>query len=384
MKYSRIEQLRFSDDDPASIGLTKHEIPAKAMAELRKKILANAMLVTPEMFPTIAKAASAAVSALDITAPEFFVLSNPEVNAMCAYLGEDIPCAVVLHSGLIERLSPQELQFVIGHELGHYIFRHGSYADTSFRGLLGLSRLSYHQWQRACEISADRIGLVSVNSEADAISAMIKLASGLPANFIRFDALAYQQQARAILDEGNATTARSSHPMVPIRARAIHWFVMSEAYYTWRKFDSRPALTTEAVDEQIRKDLSDASLLSQFSGEVGYEQNTVSLVSRALLWSLLVFFIADNVLSKPEQKALLQCASREDVEKAIDYVKKYGAKSTAEKQREAVDLLRSTSQSVKKNFIRTLSTALYEASDEHGEVKQFVRSQAKRINIEEE
>ncbi len=384
MKYSRIEQLRFSDDDPASIGLSKHEVPPKVMAELRKEILANAMLVTPEMFPTIAKAASAAVSALDIAAPEFFVLSNPEVNAKCAYLGEDIPCAVILHSGLIERLTPQELQFVIGHELGHYIFRHGNYIDTSFLGLLGLSRLSYHQWQRACEISADRVGLVSVNSEADAISAIIKIASGLPANFIRFDALAYQKQAREILDEGNATTARSSHPMVPIRARALHWFVMSEAYYDWRNYDSKPALTTEAVDEQISKDLSDASLLSQFSGAVGYEISTDSLVSRALLWSLLVFFVADNVLSKSEQKALMQYASKEDAEKAIEYVKNHGAKSAIEKQRETVDLLRSNSQSVKKRFISTLSAALYEASDDHLEVKQFVRGLAKRINFEEE
>ena len=53
---------------------------------------------------------------------DFYILNSPEINAYAIHSRKkERPHTVVLHSGLIERFTFDELKFIIGHELGHLI-----------------------------------------------------------------------------------------------------------------------------------------------------------------------------------------------------------------------------------------------------------------------
>ncbi|HUR21831.1 MAG TPA: M48 family metallopeptidase, partial [Vicinamibacterales bacterium] len=56
--------------------------------------------------------------------PELYIQTDPTLNAYTA--GQRRTC-IVLHSGLVEKLTIDELSFVIGHELGHIKCAHGLY-----------------------------------------------------------------------------------------------------------------------------------------------------------------------------------------------------------------------------------------------------------------
>lgn len=114
---------------------------------------------------------------------EVLVLDQPHLNALAT--GLDAPYVVVLFSGLIEALDPDELASAIGHELGHVQLGH-----TWMLGLLGqagtatwgmgwlgwiLRRLLFRFWMRRTEFSADRAGLIASGSLEASISTLLKV-----------------------------------------------------------------------------------------------------------------------------------------------------------------------------------------------------------------
>ncbi len=368
MKHNRIERLRFVDDNPASFGLRSKATPLGVPDAMRKNLLANTVLVSPALFPTISQAADASVSALDIPfSPEFFIHSSPKAQAACTYLGENRPLGVILFSGLVELLSPVELRFVIGHEIGHYLFSHHNISLDDSSHFPSSKRHGYLSWKRASEISADRVGLVCAQSENDAIAAIFKLACGLSERHIRLDALAFQQQAKQIIESGNVYGSQDSHPSLPIRARAIHWFAMSECYCKWCNLSLRDSISNKEVDDIIRNDLSKASTHRQNS------KCSSSVQSSAMLWSLLCFYIADGLLSKDEQKALKLHTSKREATKAINFVRKYGTAAALEKHRDAVGNLRSISIGERERFFEKLASILNESSDDSAAVREFLQ-----------
>ncbi len=376
IKLEIAEKLRFSEDNPLAHGLQQFKASGVHARQIRQELLENTVQVSPELFPSISQAASAAVSALRMPEkPKFFVHSNPHVQAMCAYLGDDHPCAVILYSGLIELLTMHELQFVIGHELGHHLLGHHEFMAHDGDNYSGLKQLAYLQWRRAAEISADRFGFVCTTTDKSAVSAILKTASGLSDKHLRLDALAYQKQAKQILQSRNATGLQHTHPTLPVRARALHWFAMSEAYYACRDFGNKAALTTRKVDATISKELASAILPG------GISKNSSALCYRAMMWTLLVFFYSDNVLSIAEKKVLQQYASEQSVTKAIRFVREHGVEAVREKQNNAVEALRTISIADRKEFVKNIRSALQDSSDAHEDVLVFVKELERKIGI---
>ena len=87
-------------------------------------------------------------------------------------------------------MSKDELTFVIGHELGHFLLGHSleERQDTESEEYLIRSR--------AQEISVDRIGLVSCGSLNISIQVLMKLVSGLGEDMLRFDIGSFLDQMR--------------------------------------------------------------------------------------------------------------------------------------------------------------------------------------------
>ncbi len=373
---SLVDELRFTDDNPANFGLRRQVNYSRNSRNSRPDVLENTVLVTPTLFPSVCEAANAAVSALHITsAAEFYIRPSPYTQAACAYLGNDCPIAVILHSGLIELLSTEELRFVIGHEMGHYLFRHPEYSLNKRENGSAPRRHAYFAWRRAAEISADRVGLVCSGSDKIAIAAMLKSASGLSNRHLNIDAEAFQEQAIMSESLGNNAASQHSHPSLPLRARAIHWFAMSRSC---PQLNNIPHIETRAqheVDKLIREDLAEATLHKKDSPAAE------KIASRAMLWSLLIYFVADGNISQAEEAILVKSTNSSDAAKAIKFVTNYGIQAAQNKHNDAVYRLCMITMDERKVLIHKLKTALGEAATDHASVDSFILSLKEKMGI---
>jgi Zn-dependent protease with chaperone function len=146
-----------------------------------QELLRGARLVTPSTEPALSPVIQEAALRLQPEPVQFFVAKNRALNAYT--FGLSTPKVVVLHSGLFPALDRDEIQFIIGHEMGHVRLGH-TVVNSLVGGLAGippsysaavLMQLALLAWSRACEYSADRAGLLACGSPEKAISTLLKL-----------------------------------------------------------------------------------------------------------------------------------------------------------------------------------------------------------------
>ena len=156
---------------------------------VRLAFQANAVRVSPTQFPRVHALYERAARTLDAPAPyPVFVSQNPFVNAG-AY-GMDKPF-IIVNSGTLLLLDDEELQFVLGHEIGHIMSGHVLYStmmviltQLAQRGfpLVGLAArailLGLYEWYRKAELSSDRAGALAVQSPEVGMRVMLKFAGG--------------------------------------------------------------------------------------------------------------------------------------------------------------------------------------------------------------
>lgn len=156
---------------------------------VRLAFQANSVRVTKNQFPAVYRVYKEALKTLD--APEeypLFVSQTPFVNAG-AY-GMDKPF-IILNSASLRLLDDDELEYVIGHEIGHILSDHVLYR-TMTEFLLRLAGLGFPivglaaravlvallEWYRKSELSCDRAGLLAVQDPEVVMRAMLKMAGG--------------------------------------------------------------------------------------------------------------------------------------------------------------------------------------------------------------
>ena len=251
MQISR-ECFHFEGDDPARFGL-KPGI-SRDDSQMKRKLLTTAVKVIPELFPTLSPVMLSVSRAVTGRPFELFVFSDAAPKAFCMGASAE-EATVLISSGLIERFGPQEMAFVLGHELGHALFSHNSYpipdeADDS------LERLKILALWRAREITADRAGLAATGDTNAAFRAMMKLASGLSDKFIRFDVTAFLDQVKDIEKAGPSPSFfLSTHPFITARIRALLWFQMSEPWYKIKRIRGNPTFTKDLLERKIKKEI---------------------------------------------------------------------------------------------------------------------------------
>ena len=91
----------------------------------RLTYLAGAVKVSERQFPHIFELVRDGSYVLDLPeVPDVFVIQSPLVNAMA--LGRDRPF-IVITTGMVNLYDPEELRWVVGHELGHVLSGHAVY-----------------------------------------------------------------------------------------------------------------------------------------------------------------------------------------------------------------------------------------------------------------
>ncbi|MBP7927909.1 M48 family metallopeptidase, partial [Patescibacteria group bacterium] len=82
---------------------------------LQAQQLGNSIKITEHQLPDIYRLVKHCTRRLGLKkTPNVFITQDPTMNAYT--MGFKTPYIIVLNSGLVEKLSPQELTFVIGHE----------------------------------------------------------------------------------------------------------------------------------------------------------------------------------------------------------------------------------------------------------------------------
>lgn len=204
--------------------------------------------VTKANFPKLYEVFEHACSTLDLPLkPRLYFQLAADINAYATGVENPI---VVLSSETVDRMTDEELLFIIGHELGHIKSNHvlyqnmgqvipilGSYVGQVTFGVgnmisLGLT-LALQNWRRMAEFTADRAGLLACQSYESAASAMVKLA-GLPLKHYDKNITAdFMQQAKDFeeLDYENLSkvakvmaTLTATHPWTVQRAAELHRF----------------------------------------------------------------------------------------------------------------------------------------------------------------
>ncbi len=167
---------------------------------------------------------------------EFFVIPSRQMNAYTFGLSE--PNAVVLFDCLFNYMDEDELRFIIGHELGHVSLGH-SWLNTLLGGMAGVPvsleaavilTLAFRGWNRACEFSCDRAGLLACGSVDKAISALIKLQARDADTPQELDAALRQIDAEDDNIGNVLANTLSTHPMLIKRINELRSWAATEQY----------------------------------------------------------------------------------------------------------------------------------------------------------
>jgi Zn-dependent protease with chaperone function len=207
---------------------------------VRQLFLGDAVRVTAGQRPKMNVMWTEVLETLDwAERPELYVTQTPLVNAMA--VGFEKPF-VVVNSGMLETLSEEEVRSVLGHELGHIMSGHPTYTTIAiilmYFGISNLPflaaaailpfQLALLEWYRKSEFSADRAGLLTVQSLDTVMSTEMKLAGGKEyGDSLRVDE--FIRQAEQYETGGDAwdtvykilNTVMRTHPMHTVRAAEL-------------------------------------------------------------------------------------------------------------------------------------------------------------------
>jgi len=256
------------------------------------------------MFPEINHMIETVLKNLKIeTKVESYISSSPEPQAMCVTQLNSVDFIIVITSSLLDLLSSAELSFIIGHEIGHYVFEHYKH-PRPYDNENQLERFNKLQLSRSAEISADRVGLLATMSDNNksnieiAVSSMIKTVSGVSDRYFKLDIASYLNQGRDLIQlSGNEDSIHSTHPVFPDRVPALMQFELSQPYYDFIKSDKFSVVDKEKLDISIEKKMR------AHSGNA-LEERIRDLATGFTIWATMMLVHIDGTLSEKELGAL--------------------------------------------------------------------------------
>ncbi|PWQ93023.1 M48 family metallopeptidase [Leucothrix pacifica] len=210
----------------------------KGPTGLRRHLLATSVSLSKGMAPSVHKMADECIETLEMDIPlELYVFPSPQFNAMC-FKPEEGRLHVMFSSSLLEGFKDDELKFVIGHELGHHVYKHHDipigYLLKGQRPASPRLALELFAWSRYAEISADRAGAHCAQNLDAVARALFKLASGLTSDFVQFDLDDFLKQVSEMqivdAEPGQGAPKQdwfSTHPFSPMRVKALELFDQS-------------------------------------------------------------------------------------------------------------------------------------------------------------
>src|SRR4051812_38822896 len=170
----------------------------------RQVLLGSSVRLGPDQLPEIWAAHERAVAALDLPeTPDLYLTQFPMPNA--AAIGSARPM-ILLTSEVVDRLAPEEIAGVIGHELGHVLSEHMLYRTCLLilmqvtlprmpmvAGLPVVAiRSALLEWSRAAELSCDRAATLVTRDPLVMCRVLMVFAGGSASRQLNIDAFLRQ------------------------------------------------------------------------------------------------------------------------------------------------------------------------------------------------
>jgi Zn-dependent protease with chaperone function len=203
------------------------------------ELIQRARPVTPQTEPALANLVGGCAARLQSGPVKTFIAPGNILNAYTFGFVE--PQVVVVYAGVFSIMDADELRFIIGHELGHVRLGH-TWLNSLVGGMAGIPSpylaavmlyFAFRWWNRACEYSADRAGLLACGKPEKAASALIKLAGGSSAihSTQGWQQTLHRIEAEDDHLENNLREMLSTHPMTVRRLDALRRYAASPEYH---------------------------------------------------------------------------------------------------------------------------------------------------------
>lgn len=228
--------------------LTKSIMGPVAEQVLILENIGTSVQASEDQLPSVYRLLHEAAAMLCMDPPDLYIRQNPVPNAHTLAIAGRKPF-IVVHTALLDLLTPAELQAVLAHELGHLKCEHGVWltvAHVLAGGTLSVLPVMARavednllRWLRAAELTCDRAALLVAQDPRVVMSALMKLAGGSPTFSHELNVDAFLRQARSY-DEAsrsllgwyfrNAQTRALSHPLPVMRAHEVDLWANSSQY----------------------------------------------------------------------------------------------------------------------------------------------------------
>lgn len=215
---------------------------------VRQLFTADAVRVNERQRPRLNALYSEVLATMDWSdRPDLFVTQTPFVNAMA--VGFEKPF-IVVHTGALSMLDEPQQRVLLGHEIGHVMSGHSTYATLAllflsfgFNAIPGLGLITLPvqwallEWYRKSEFSADRAGLLASQEPIDTMRMFLLFAGGKGGS----DETSLDEflaQAQEYESDGNAVdtlfkllnVAGRTHPFNTVRAAELQRWIRSGGY----------------------------------------------------------------------------------------------------------------------------------------------------------
>jgi Zn-dependent protease with chaperone function len=255
--FDRQSRVAFENTKPVALAV---EASVRLFKQIGKhQLLGHGVKVSERQLPRIYGITKRAADVLQISMPQVFVVNNPTFNA--GTLGTNDDSFIMIHSGLVDQYSDEELLTVIGHECGHIHNSHVAYltalhyltymAGMFLPWILQPALVALRTWSRRAEITCDRAGMLVAKDQSAAERAITKLAVGSRKLYEEFNLDAFlEQHEEASQGIGKYMEVFATHPWLPKRVLAMRVFGASQLY---RAAVGEPAtgLTMSEVDSRV-------------------------------------------------------------------------------------------------------------------------------------
>lgn len=228
----------------------------------RSDLLGSAVRVGPRQYPRIHELLAECAQELHIAMPTLYVSqNNAQINA--GTYGTENDSFILLNSLTVDRLTDDELRFVIGHECGHIQNSHVTYqtalhfltqASGVFVGwIVTPATLALRAWSRRAEITCDRAGAICCRDADVALRTLVKMAGGTEKMLEQIDIDDYLGQLEDIRGSGVGRVSEylRSHPYLPKRVRAMQLFAESD--YFRRHVSEAGGRPLSDIDREVKE-----------------------------------------------------------------------------------------------------------------------------------
>jgi len=281
---------------------------------VRERLIKEGIRLSERLSPRIYTIFKDVCRALELDSDvEVFCLPSDTINAFALLdVSERGTHSVIgVTAGALERLEDDELESILGHELGHVLFGNNRLMALGATGkdnpdvtvLPAFGESLFLRWLKKAEISADRASLLASRSATASATSLLKATFGLSARNLNLDVEALFSQIDEIKGHPELMSETfSSHPLLPIRLKALDLFSRSEK----ARRNGFPGTGTLLGDEELEDAVDELVRLTR-----RFPCKPVEVaVMRAVALAGALLLSADGEISDEEIKILVQILHR--------------------------------------------------------------------------